>query len=46
MHQNVLKRLVNLSSLKPEIDKLDIDELKAVAIGLKKLSELERKKCC
>ena len=36
----------NLTSLKTEVDKLDIDKLVAVLVDLSKLSEVVKKWCC
>ena len=36
----------NLTSLKTEVDKLDIDKLVPVPVNLSKLSEVVKKWCC
>ena len=37
---------LNLASLKPEVDKLDVSKLVPVFVDLSKLSDVVKKRCC
>ena len=41
IHQNLLKK-IDLASLKPAVDELDIDQLKILPVDLSKLNNVEK----